>query len=220
MYFQLERVTEPDIEVLTLEELRRHLRLFEDINDDDDDLEDLIVAAREWAEQFTGRALIEQQWRLTLASSSLFGVIGDIVSGFTGVGVNNGTYTWNGGGVALRRSPVLAIVSVGSLGTDGTETAVAAANYEVRGAASKYPELMMLNTISLGTSATRIVFRAGYADRLGSPQQGAEMVPRRFKQAMKLWAEAHYDRDAVMMKQLVDAAERIIRPERCHVPLA
>ena len=46
------------------------------------------------------------------------------------------------------------------------------------------------------------------------------MVPERFKQAMKLWVEAHYDRDEKMMQQLLDAAENIAKRLKGQVGFA
>ena len=218
MYFLLELVSGPAQEVITLEEMRRHLRLFEDINDEDPDIEDLIVGAREWVEHYTGRGLIDQTWRLTLTGSAIGGVpgVGDAVSGYSVSPASiNGAFNWSGGGIPLRRSPVLGITSIATVATDGVETVLESTIYEVRGAAGKYPEIVMLNGSSLLTGVVRIVFRVGYADQLGSPQQGPEMVPKRFKQAMKLWAESVYDREP----DLIEAAEMIIKPERAVVPI-
>ncbi len=222
MFFHLERVTQPDIEVITLDEMRRNLRLFEDLRDDDDDIEDLITAAREWAEEYSGHAFIEQQWRITLAGTfGMLGVGGNAVSGYTGAAAtSSGSVVWNGGGIALRRTPVLGLVSIDSIGSDGTLTSVDVDGYQVRGANSKFPEIIALDTVDVGTGALAIVFRAGYADRLGSPQQGAEMVPKRFKQAMKLWAEAHYDKDPDYLDTLVKAARDLLQPLRAIVPFA
>ena len=37
---------------------------------------------------------------------------------------------------------------------------------------------------------------------------------------MKLWAEANYDRDPVMMPLLLDVAEQIVKPERADLSIA
>ena len=54
----------------------------------------------------------------------------------------------------------------------------------------------------------------------GSPTGSAADVPERYKQAMKLWIEANYDRDDKMMALLLDTAERLIRGERAEMSLA
>ena len=65
MRYALERVSGPDIEPITLAEAKRHLGEFDDVTTRDDDVSGLIQAAREWVEDYTARALIDQTWRLT-----------------------------------------------------------------------------------------------------------------------------------------------------------
>ena len=67
----------------------------------------------------------------------------------------------------------------------------------------------------------QIVFRAGYYDAVGSPpDDDIDVVPMRFRQAIKLHAEAHYDRDSTMMPILLKVAEDLIRPERVEMGMA
>lgn len=215
MRFVLERVTEPEVEPVTLAQMRRHLRLFDDITEDDDDISALITAARQWVEHETGRALIEQRWRLSLSSE------------FTGSGYDSvaeppplgycGTVRLSNE-IQLRRSPVLSIVSFGSVDAAGDETALDAATYELREADSKWPKLVGLSGASWSFGTYRIVFRAGYADTTASPGEDGSVVPGLYKQAIKLWVEANYDRDA-NMQTLLDVAAKLIEPERCHFGL-
>jgi gp6-like head-tail connector protein len=214
MNFVLERVTQPDIEPVTLEEMRMHLRVFG--TDEDAMILGLIVSAREWVEDETGRALIDQSWRLTLSEDPWVypNVVSDAVRGpNTGI-----CYPLPDGGILLRKSPVIAITSVATVDSVGVETAVGAATYQVREADSKWPRLYRINGSWSGTM--RIVFRAGFAERLGSPVEGVQMVPERFKQAIKLWVEAHFDRDEKMMPLLLDVAAQLVRPERSELQLA
>ena len=64
-------------------EMKRHLRCFMSVTDEDADITNLIAAAREWAEDYTGRALVDQTWRLSLVNRSGYSVGGDRVSGYT-----------------------------------------------------------------------------------------------------------------------------------------
>lgn len=57
-------VTGPPVEPVTLIEARTQLRL--DSTNEDPHVERLIKAAREWCEAYTGRAFVQQTWRLTL----------------------------------------------------------------------------------------------------------------------------------------------------------
>jgi hypothetical protein len=126
----------------------------------------------------------------------------------------------------LQRAPVLAITSFLSIDADGVETDIeeigspVVPSYELREASSRWPRVAPLSGAAWTTGTLAIEFRAGYADRLGSPQQGAEMVPTIFKQAIKFWVEAMYDRDEKMMPLLLQAAERMLKPHRVYLGVA
>ena len=213
MRFVLERVTNPEIEPVSLTEMKLHLGEFDDITTRDDEVSNVIAAAREWAEDFTGRALIDQTWRISFGE----------VSAVESVAVPTcacGPSEARGTEILLRKSPVLSVISFKSVDADGAETDVDAANYELREAGGKWPRVVAKNGAAWRPGIYRIVFRAGYADRDVSPQEGAEAVPNRFKQAMKLWIEANYDREKDMMQVLLDTAASLIRSERVEIDLA
>ena len=117
----------------------------------------------------------------------------------------------------MRRSPILEIVSINSVDSLGAETLIAADTYQLREADSKWPRVALLS--GSWSANMRIIYRAGYADRASSPQTGAEAVPVRYIQALKMWVEAMYDRDDKMMTVLLDAAERIVAPESAEMRL-
>lgn len=220
--FVFERVTLPDIEPVTLAEMKVHLRGFTSVSDDDAQVTKLIVGAREWVEDYTGRALIDQTWRLTMNKTGYLG--GDAVKGFTPAFVGLGRREWihwmRRGEIRLLKSPVLAITSFVSADFTGAETAIPVTDYALCEPDSKWPRIAALSGATWTTGALKVEFRAGFADRLGSPQQGAEMVPERFKQAMKLWVEANYDRDKDMMPLLLKTAEGLLKPERADLQIA
>lgn len=209
MNFLLERVTVPEIEPVSLVEMKRHLRIDIDLTEEDDDIEALVVAAREWVESYTGRALIDQTWRLTLTNVFSLNALNLTGSGFVGVVSNPAN------GILLRRSPIISITSAASVDSNGDETEIDAADFQLRDANTKWPTIGGI----VVADTTRIVYRAGFANRSTSPIQGTEVVPVRFKQAIKLWVEANYDRDDRMMKVLLETAEKIIRPERADLQL-
>lgn len=60
------RIAEPGTEPLTLAEVRRWLRIDDGFTADDDDLTDLITAARVQAEHETGRSFISTTWEQVL----------------------------------------------------------------------------------------------------------------------------------------------------------
>lgn len=59
-FANLQLVVAPTVEPVTLAEAKAQLRV--DTDDENAYITDLISVAREWAEDFTGRALITQQW--------------------------------------------------------------------------------------------------------------------------------------------------------------
>lgn len=64
--WQLRRIAGPDVEPLTLEQARRHLKLDPDLTAEDEDIADYIVAARERCEDFCKRTWVESTWLYTL----------------------------------------------------------------------------------------------------------------------------------------------------------
>lgn len=218
MRFVLERLSEPEIEPVTAAEFVRNVGEFPAAaTERADDIARLIASAREWVEHDTGRALIDQSWRLTITDG--VGAIYDPVQRPPPVGYYTGQTGPRVGEILLMRSPVLAITSFVTVDAAGDETAVDAATYELREADSKWPRLVGLDGTTWGTGTFRIVFRAGYANRVASPQEDASVVPDRFKQAILLHAQAHYDLDEKLMDKLLAAAEGLITPERCHFGL-
>lgn len=214
MRFTLERVTEPEIEPITAAEFVRNIGEFSaNATARADDISMAITSAREWLEKETSRALIDQTWRQTLTD----GINGydrvqgsaDAVSGYIPASRTE---------IQLMRSPVIAITSFVSVDAAGDETEIDPDSYELREADSKWPMLVALNGGSWTAGTYRIEFRAGYANRDVSPQDGTSVIPARFRQAVLLYAESLYDRER--MDALQSAAERLIAPENCNTGLA
>lgn len=60
--WQLKRIQGPDIEPVSLSAAKRHLRVDDDLTDDDPDILDWIAAAREAAENYMHRTVAESTW--------------------------------------------------------------------------------------------------------------------------------------------------------------
>lgn len=210
MRWSIERVTEPEIEVLDLARVKREIREFASTTSRDADITAKIKSAREWIEDYTGQVMVDSTWRFSLErTGSLFNADPDVGRVFSGaVGPTRDVY--------LHRTPVIAITSVKTVDGNGSETSVAEADYEIRDRSSRWPMLVPVNAGAWGSSNVRITFRAGYADRTGSPQQDASVVPERFKQAMILWVKWNYDGDNAYL----EAAEKIARPLRANLGIA
>lgn len=227
MKFILERTVDPTIEPVTLAEMKVHLRTFAGDTGEDDYITGLIKGAREWVEDYSGRALFDQTWRLTIAGQYHGYVGGDIVGGYRvgyysyGAGSREWEYWLRRGQILLRKSPVLSIVSFKSVDIAGVETDIDAATYELREIDSRWPRIAPLNGATWpACTDLRIVFRAGFADQDISPPDDATVVPERYKQAMKLWAEANYDRDDKTMQLYLDTAERLVKSDRSELGMA
>lgn len=118
----LELVTPPTTEPVTRDESKLHCRI--DTTADDTYIDGLIVAAREFVELQTRRALISQTWRLVL----------DNWPGGSGPwwdGVREGIISMVDAAqyVDIRKGGFLAITSVVTVNEDGTTTTWDSANY-------------------------------------------------------------------------------------------
>lgn len=100
----LDQLTPPAGEPLAMDEVRLHLRL--DTDADDAILDRLIRAARQRCEQYTGRAMISQSWRLFLDA-------------------------WPGRVVDLPFPPLRAVTAVRTIAADGGSEGVVSDLYAV-----------------------------------------------------------------------------------------
>ncbi len=75
-------LTPPATEVLSVAQAKTHLRVEQDMYDDDELISSLVTAARQWVEEITGRSLLTQTWKLALAGfPGATGVLGVPVYG-------------------------------------------------------------------------------------------------------------------------------------------
>ncbi len=215
----LERILGPEDEPVTLAEMRLHLREYTAVTDNDSEYSALIAEGREWVEHYTGRALVDQTWRLTLTQAQV--MASDPVAG-TAVGYQTGAYSWQRSNeIVLRPSPVIEVTSVKTVDAAGTETTVDPATYEVRETDGKWPRLVALSGSTWNmTSSTdiQIVMRVGYLDHTTSPATG--QVPESFKRAIKLYASSMYETDKDLMDKLLEAAKCVLRPWSANLSLA
>ena len=184
-------VTPPATEPITLDEAKEHLRV--DVTDEDDYIEGLIRAARQYAETtFTHRAFIEQELRLTLNRWPVDRYL------------------------ELPRPPLISVTSITYTDEDGTaDTLTAGTDYLVDTAANR---LVLRNgvywpTVTLQESgAISIVYLAGYGDR-------ASDVPEEIRHALKILVGHWYEnREPVVIGSIVGnipmSAEALLWPHR------
>ena len=167
----LTRTVDPATEPITLAEAKTHLRISTSADSpqpaetlaDDAYIEDLIIEAREYVENVTGRALITQTFELKLDAFQTC--------------------------IKIPRPPLQSVSSVQYQdASDATQT-LAASNYTVD-ADSEPGRLVESNTGTYPSTypdldAVTITFVAGYGT--------ADDVPEIFKRAIKLYIEKMYD---------------------------
>ncbi len=183
------RTVEPAVEPVSLTEAKLHCRV--DLSTDDTLLTALIVAAREYVEEFTRKALITQTWRLSLDQFPL-------------------------SGLKLPRPPLQSITSISYTDGAGTVTTVSNTVYTVDTDAE--PGRLLLNyNQSWPTPATmaaanpiKITYVAGYGL--------AVAVPQKYKQAILMlvghWYENREASSGQSVREIPMAVESLLLIDR------
>jgi uncharacterized phiE125 gp8 family phage protein len=183
----------PAQEPILLEEAKQQCKLEEDFDDDNDYVESLITVAREHVEDYTGRSLLTQTWRLTL---DRFPSCGEI---------------------PLDRPNVATVTSVKYIDPNGVEQTLSSTTlYSVDTDAFPGRVLLRYGQVWPSTrcqrNAVTIVFTCGYGDE---PVD----VPTPILAAMKLLIGTWYEnRESVVIGTIVndlpDGVERLLYPYR------
>lgn len=185
----------PDIEPVTLEEAKLHLKV--ETDDDNDLIEALITAAREYCEGFQRRAYIVQTWELWLDAFP--------------------EQQW----IQLPRPPLqeatVEYYDVNDIAYDFTDFFVdtkSEPGYIVLNYDAVWP-----TTVLRPANGVCITFIAGYGD--GTEYDEAESVPRKVKQAMLLIVGAWYEQrensiaTGAIPKEIPMGAEALLWFDRC-----
>lgn len=155
--FGLTVITEPEVEPLSLDDAKQHLRFSHDY--EDDLIRSLIVAARRYAETYTGKAFITQTLKLTRD-------------------------TFPNGCFRLPRPPLQTVTHIKYTNTLGVLTTVDSSTYVVD-ATTEVGRIGLADGETWPTdaiqqiAAVQVTYDAGYGDTASS-------VPQTIKQAMKL----------------------------------
>ena len=151
--------TPPAIEPVTLTELKNFAQV--DYDDEDSLLEGFITSARMAAEEYTGKAFIEQTIVMLMDY-------------------------WPGTVVKLPNPPLISITKVATLSEDDVETEYDSDNYYVV-TTGTYGKLILKQSVSEPINTTRdysgflIRYKAGYGDV-------SDDVPGPIKEGIKVWA--------------------------------
>lgn len=229
MNFLLQRLSDPEIEPVTLAEAKRHIRAFANVTSEDDDIDMLVKVAREWVEDYTGRVLVDQSWRLTIRKQP-FQLSGNSVAGYLAPGYEGSVYcgqlqSTTLSGVHLRKSPAIEITRLVKLDSQGAETLVDDSEYILVDAGTRWPRVLPLTGASWTGGDFMVEYRAGFANRSDSPVTGAEVIPARLKHAIKLII-GNYDsnRDLVNIGNIVTklplSLEWLLQSEKCELGMA
>lgn len=208
-------VTQPIGEQITLQEAKLHCRVdsYPDLTNQTANAEDaliteLIVAAREWCENDTGRALVPQTFEFTTNAWP--------------------TQTWSGGSTSLGlpMSPISSVTSVTYLDSAGAPVVLSPTLYTLDNWSEPswlYPAVdTTWPTVYGAPNAITIRYLAGYTLPNGSP---ADMpLPKSIKSAMLLIVahlfENREQSTELKLMNLPLAAESLLDRWRLRLPIA
>lgn len=190
-------VDPPAEEPVSLDEIKAELGVYGTARDTQ--LRRLIRGGREFVEHETGLALVGQ----TLEKRF------DI---------------WPESRALELRGPIIGTVMLYYTDADGALTEVPADDYipEIR---QKYPRIVQANSVtwpdSLAISdSIRVQWRAGFAERTGSPLDSLDKIPANLVSAIILHAEAHFDKDERTMQKYIEAATALCSASRVRYGFA
>lgn len=161
----LKLLTPPAVEPVTLLEAKRHARI--ELDDEDALVSSLIVAARQWAENYTGRAFVAQVWQLWLDDAP--GADDETAFGVSDLCRSDCR------SLVLPRGPLLSVDSVQTFDESDAATVWNASNYYVDTA--REPGRLVLRSGAVwpvllrSANGMMIQYRAGYgADASAVPE--------------------------------------------------
>jgi uncharacterized phiE125 gp8 family phage protein len=184
---------------VSLEEVKLHLR--EDSSEQDELITIFIRAATEHAQTFTGRALVDQEWELTLDA-------------------------FPASELRIPLAPLIAVTSIKYDDGIGDEQTLPTEAYRVDMRADEASWIVPVSawpaTLS-GINAVRVRFRVGYEMSSDSPD--ASTVPPEIKVAIMLMVGTMYEhRETVVVGRTVGqmpwSAEQLLRGKRVHLGMA
>lgn len=182
--------SEPSIEPVTLAQVKEHLRIT--ASNEDDLITEYIIAARQLAEDVTGRKFITQ----TL-TGYLDNLGTGLVQGNWWSGTRTGTYFShimnNKAFMELDWTPCSSITSIYTIDDDATETLYASTNYYLENYDNDmHARVHLIENASYPTSmrsenAVKITYVAGYGATAAS-------VPSKLRHAIKMMAAELYNK--------------------------
>jgi len=204
MRYALSRTSAPTSEPVTLAEAKLHCRV--DNSVEDSYIESLIAAAREWAESYTSRAFITQQYTLYMDRFPSDAI--DLVTLH---------YIWDGRFMYLPRSPVQSVDEIRYTDTSESVVTLDASRYRVD-TKSHQPRIEPAYGDTWPpplavSNAVEVDFTAGYGT--------ADDVPASIKHAIKILVKTWYDParqavDTVNVSEVPMSAEALLGPYKLN----
>jgi uncharacterized phiE125 gp8 family phage protein len=157
-------ITKPAIEPISLATAKEQCRVDATFTLDDDYISSLIVAARQWAEGYTGKSFISQVWELKLDR-------------------------WHFP-IRLQRGPLISVTSITYVDSEGSSRILSALDYQV--VASNIPPLIVPSYATVWPSlrvqpdAATVTYVAGYGAAMTD-------VPQQIRQAIKMLVAHWYE---------------------------
>lgn len=196
--YSLTKVSGPLVEPVTLAEARKHLRLDDGLTAEDDLVQSWITAAREWAEDFTGRAFVSQQWDLRF---------------------NTAQTDWASDAVLeIPKPPLISIDGLYYRDDDGVEQPMGLADYAIDAYSTPARLYPAVTWPSPGepVGGIRIRFTAGYP--AGSPDtDAAANVPEVVALAIKVTLTAFHANRGADLTGLPAGAKALLNALQVHV---
>lgn len=201
---RLQVTVEPAAEPVSLDEIYAWLRLDPPVSGSPDDimLRSLIKAGRQYVEKATRRALVAQTILYTVIDQPPYppqrwpyrGFYGASVDGY-GYGDFSGWCGWNR--IELFRPPVIYVISVSSLDSNGNPVVMDPSTYRVVTTGQQPAFIETIGNAAWPSSGIagrglEILYRSGY-EGTGSPPDLTDGVPEDIKTAIKLWVQKVYD---------------------------
>jgi hypothetical protein len=181
----LKLVTPPASEPITLLDAKSWLHLDPDFTDDDAIVTGLIQAARERVEDYTGRSLVQQQWRFSLDWFPSYHPH-DTAPAHSGGYYGVGTWWWDTQCIYLPRAPLISVDSFKYQAVDGTTQTLPTSGYILDSDSEPARILPAYNaywpTALQVPNAIQITYTAGYQN-----------IPQTFLLAMRLAITAWYE---------------------------
>lgn len=123
------RIEPPKEEPVTLDQARRHLRIVAGDTSQDELITGLIQAAREYAEDYTRRAFVQQRWQLVLDQFPGYGFFASALWAPFGFGASSGfgdylttgysVIATRGNEILLHTPPLLKLITIEYIDTGG-----------------------------------------------------------------------------------------------------